>query len=168
MRDTHATDGTRFQVGALVALRLLVGWHFLYEGLAKLTNPYWSSAAYLGDSKWVFHDLLVRAASSSTAITAVDYINMWGLTLIGLALMVGVFERLTIATAIVLLAFYYMAAPPFGYAYAVPAEGSYLVVNKILIEAGALVVLLAHPTAKVFGLDHFVDRVFAERRVTTH
>ncbi len=166
MRDTHVTEGTRFQVGALVALRLLVGWHFLYEGLAKLTNPYWSSAAYLGDSKWVLHDVLVRVAASSSAITTVDYLNMWGLTLIGLALMLGVFERVTAVTAIVLLALYYVAAPPFGYSYAMPAEGSYLVVNKILIEIGALVVLLAHPTAKVFGLDHFVDRVLASRRAS--
>ena len=113
----------------------------------------------------MFHDLLVRVASSTSAITAVDYLNMWGLTLIGLALMLGVFERVATTTAIVLLAFYYMAAPPFGYTYAMPAEGSYLVVNKILIELGALVVLLAHPTAKVFGLDHFVDRLLANRRV---
>lgn len=163
MDDTHAVEGTRFQVGALVALRLLIGWHFLYEGLAKLTNPYWSSAAYLGDSKWVLHDLLVRLASSSSAITTVDYLNMWGLTLIGAALMFGAFERVATVTAIVLLAFYYLAAPPFGYQYAMPSEGSYLVVNKVLIELGALLVLLAHPTAKVFGLDYFVDRIQAAR-----
>ena len=35
----------------LVTLRTLIGWHFLYEGLAKLANPDWSSAAFLLDSK---------------------------------------------------------------------------------------------------------------------
>ena len=33
-----------FQVTTLVALRMLIGWHFCYEGIAKLLNPYWTSA----------------------------------------------------------------------------------------------------------------------------
>ena len=35
------------QLYGLVTLRVLIGWHFLYEGVSKLINPYWSSAAYL-------------------------------------------------------------------------------------------------------------------------
>ena len=45
---------TRFQLGALVTLRMLIGWHFLYEGLAKMLNPYWTSAGYLAESQWWF------------------------------------------------------------------------------------------------------------------
>jgi hypothetical protein len=37
-----------------------------------------------------------------------------------------------------------------------PAEGSYLVVNKILIELMAMGVLLAFPTNKLFGLDRLI------------
>ena len=33
------------QLNGLVLLRVLIGWHFLYEGVSKLINPYWSSAA---------------------------------------------------------------------------------------------------------------------------
>ena len=44
----------KYQLYGLVTLRVLIGWHFLYEGIAKLINPYWSSAAYLLDSKWIF------------------------------------------------------------------------------------------------------------------
>jgi len=47
----------RCQLYGLVTLRALIGWHFLYEGISKLINPYWSSAAYLLDSKWVFSGL---------------------------------------------------------------------------------------------------------------
>ncbi|MBI4409310.1 MAG: hypothetical protein HY561_06350, partial [Gemmatimonadetes bacterium] len=47
---TASSHATTFQTSALVALRMLVGWHFLYEGLAKMTSPYWSSAGYLGGS----------------------------------------------------------------------------------------------------------------------
>ena len=36
---------------AITALRVLVGWHFLYEGLTKLTAPSWSSAGYLRQAR---------------------------------------------------------------------------------------------------------------------
>lgn len=169
MPDTHETQGSNFQIGALVALRLLIGWHFLYEGLAKFLSPYWSSAPYLGDSKWIFGDLFVRLASDPTAITVVDLLNMWGLTLIGLGLMFGLFERTSLIAGVVLLALYYLAAPPFpDYRYAMPSEGSYLVVNKVLIELAAMLVLLAFPTAKQFGLDRFLARRRAAVPATQH
>jgi len=43
---------------------------------------------------------------------------------------------------------FYFANPPFvGYFYALPSEGSYLVVNKNLVELGALVVILVSAAA---------------------
>jgi thiosulfate dehydrogenase (quinone) large subunit len=148
-----------FQIGTLVALRLLIGWHFLYEGLAKLLNPHWTSAGYLAESRWWFKGLFVAIAASPTAVTLADHLNMWGLTLIGLGLMLGVLTRPATVAGMVLLALYYVAAPPFvGYAYGMPTEGSYLIVNKVLIELAALAVLLAHPTERTFGLDRFFVR----------
>lgn len=155
---------TTFQTTALVTLRLLVGWHFLYEGLAKLVNPYWTSAGYLAGSQWWFKGLFLNIAASPTAVTLVDYLNMWGLTLIGLGLVLGLFTRPATWAGIVLLALYYIAAPPFGYAYDMPTEGSYLIVNKILIELGALLVLLAYPTGRAFGLDRFLVRGGVEQQ----
>jgi len=158
--QAEAVTGPRygaFQTTALVALRLVVGWHFFYEGLAKLLNPYWTSAGYLADSKWWLKDLLIDVAASPTAVTVVDLLNQWGLLLIGLGLMLGLLTRAATIAAVALLALYYFAAPPWvGYTYAMPAEGSYLVVNKIVVEAAALLVLLAFPTHHVFGLDRFL------------
>jgi thiosulfate dehydrogenase [quinone] large subunit len=92
-------------------------------------------------------------------VTIVDYLNMWGLTLIGLGLMLGLLTRTATVAGMVLLALYYVAAPPFvGYAYGMPTEGSYLIVNKVLIELAALAVLLAYPTGRSFGLDRFFVR----------
>ncbi len=147
----------RFQTGALVALRMLIGWHFLYEGLAKLTNPYWTSAAYLADSQGWFGPLFEGLAASPAAVTAIDALNAWGLTFIGLGLLLGLLARPAAIAGIVMLALYWLAAPPFpGLEYAMPAEGSYLVVNKILIELAALVVVLAFPTSRRYGLDRLV------------
>jgi thiosulfate dehydrogenase (quinone) large subunit len=155
---------TRFQVGALVALRLLIGWHFFYEGLAKLTNPYWTSAGYLADSQWFLRGTLTKIAASPTAVTVVDYLNEWGLLLIGLGLIFGLLTRFASITAVVLLCLYYLAAPPLvGYSYAMPSEGSYLVVNKILIELVALLVLLAFPAGREYSLDGLLSRRRARR-----
>jgi thiosulfate dehydrogenase (quinone) large subunit len=156
---------TSFQDGALVALRLLIGWHFLYEGLAKITNPYWTSAGYLAESQWFLPETFIRIAASPLAITLVDQVNMWALTLIGVGLMLGLFTRTVTVAAIALLALYYVTAPPFpGLSYSMPAEGSYLIVNKVMIEMVALVVLLAFPTGRTWGLDYFVKRARAPRQ----
>jgi len=51
---------------------------------------------------------------------------------------------------------YYFFAPPFtGLEYSKPAEGSYLIVNKNLIEACALWVLFMFPSSDIIGLDRF-------------
>jgi thiosulfate dehydrogenase (quinone) large subunit len=153
------TPSPKFQVGTMVALRVLIGWHFLYEGLAKLLNPYWTSAGYLAESQWWLKGLFVAIAASPGAVTVVDYVNMWGQVLIGLGLMFGLFTRWSAIAGIVLLALYYIAAPPFiGYTYPIPAEGSYLIVNKVLIELAALLVVFAYPTEQTFGLDRFIFR----------
>ena len=152
--DIVSMPGSGFQTWILVILRILIGWHFFYEGLAKLMNPYWTSAGYLAESHWWFSGIFVGLASNSTTLAIVDVINSWGLLLIGLGLMLGLFTRTATIAAIVLLFLYYISAPPFpGYAYSMPSEGSYLIVNKVLLELCATFVLLAFPTGKSHGLD---------------
>jgi thiosulfate dehydrogenase [quinone] large subunit len=151
-------DMNRPQVTALVTLRLLVGWHFLYEGLAKLANPYWTSAEYLDQAGWLFKHQFSALAASPTAVSVVDFLNEWGLALIGLGLLLGLFTRAAAIAGIALLLLYYIVAPPLpGIVSALPREGSYLIVNKVLIEAAALAVLLVFP-AKRFGLDGLLFR----------
>ena len=148
---------TRFQTIALITLRIVIGWHFLYEGLAKLTNPYWTSAGYLAESQGWFSGIFFAIATNPTALTVAYYLNIWGLILIGLGLILGVFTQIATVAGIVLLALYYLAVPPLvGVAYPMPTEGSYLIVNKVLIELVALVVLLAFPTGHVLGLDRLI------------
>ena len=42
MTDETASRLTTFQQVALVALRTVIGWHFLYEAYYKITSPAWS------------------------------------------------------------------------------------------------------------------------------
>lgn len=141
----------------LTALRTLIGWHFLYEGLAKLTNPNWSGAAYLLDSGGIFKNFFFSLAGNPSLLQAVDFLNIYGLMAIGAGLILGMFERAAILSAIALLGLYYLSHPPFtGIKYAAPAEGSYLIVNKNLIELAALAVLFLFPTGKLTGIDRLI------------
>ena len=146
------------QLYGLVTLRVLIGWHFLYEGVSKLINPYWSSAAYLLDSKGPFSGLAETIVSNPTLLSISDYVNMWGLTLVGASLLLGLFSCYTALIGMGLVILYYLFAPPLlGLEYSRPGEGSYIIVNKNLIEACALWVIHSFPTSHVIGLDRLLS-----------
>ncbi len=155
-------DYTLGQTSFLVTLRTLIGWHFLYEGLVKLTNPDWSSAAYLLDSKGFMSGFFHSLTYKPSLLHTVDFLNEWGLVLIGLGLILGLFTRISVFSGIVLLALYYLSHPPFpGLVFSVPSEGSYMIVNKTLIELSALLVLYVFPTR--IGLDALLAPLFKKK-----
>ena len=86
---------SRSQLYGIIVLRVLIGWHLLYEGVSKILNPYWSSAAFLLDSKWIFSGIAKSIASNPGLLTFVDYLNMYGLAAIGFSLVSGLFSHLS-------------------------------------------------------------------------
>ena len=147
------------QLWLLVILRVAIGWHLLYEGIIKLLNPNWSSVGYLMDSKGWFAGLFQGIASNPGVLEVADFLNVWGLILIGLGLILGLFTRVAVIGGIALLSLYYLSHPPLINAtYAIPSEGNYIFVNKNLIELLTLAVLLLFPTEKIVGLDKFIYR----------
>lgn len=145
------------QLTLLVALRVLIGWHFLYEGISKLVNPDWTSVAFLLDSKGFLSSFFYSLASNPDVLKVVDFLNIWGLILIGLGLILGLFSRISIIAGMALLGMYYLSHPPLvAYSFSVPSEGSYLWINKNLIELAALAVLLVFPSWMQIGLDRFI------------
>jgi len=140
-------------------LRILVGWHFLYEGVAKLVTPGWSAKMYLLGSNWIFADLFHKMAESPGIMKAVDFLNIWGLILIGLSLFLGLLVRWSSIAGAVLLLFYFVAYPPIpGYTFGAVTEGSYLWINKTLIEFVMLLVFAAFPADFFFGIDRLIKR----------
>ena len=133
---------TKSQSVSLFVLRILIGWHFLYEGLVKVQNPDWTSAGYLMDSKWILSGFFQMLAENPSILNFVDFLNQWGLVLIGIGLILGLFTRWMAFAGMALISLYYLSSPPLiGLEYSVPTEGNYLVVNKNLIEAAALLLL---------------------------
>ena len=159
---------TRAQTVFLVLLRIIVGWHLLYEGIAKMLIPDWTSAGYLENSRWIFSGFFHSLASSEGAIQVVDFLNVWGLTLIGLALLLGLLTRYASITGMALLSLYYVANPPFlGTDFGIPLEGHYLFINKTFVEIVALGILTVFPSGLYFGLDRFIQAARQARQLTT-
>lgn len=145
------------QLSILVILRVMVGWHIFYEGYSKVINPDWSSVGYLLDSKGLFAEVFISIANHTTLLEIADTLNVWGLLIIGFCLMTGLFEKLASVGAIILIGLYYLSHPPLiGLTYDAPGEGSYLLVNKNLIEIMAVSVNLVFPNSRLIGLDRLI------------
>lgn len=148
---------SRWPMVAITLLRVVVGWHFLYEGIAKLTSPAWSAAGYLKQARGPFADLFRGLAGNPNMLANADLITMWGLTIVGVLLILGLFTRLASLGGIGFILLFYLCNPPFvGYFYAIPTEGSYLVVNKNLVELCALLVIVVTGSGRFAGLDRIV------------
>lgn len=155
------------QQAGLVILRTLVGWHFLYEGYAKAIVPawshdgiplgHWTAAGYLkaasGPLAGFFHSL-----GSASWLDKVDMLVVAGLVLVGSSLMLGLYTQAGCVGALLLLALFYVSAIPLSGVAQPGAEGTYLIVNKNLIEALAVLVVLSFRTGRIAGLDLFRSR----------
>jgi thiosulfate dehydrogenase [quinone] large subunit len=149
------------QRNTLVLLRVFIGWHFLYEGVIKAYNPSWTSKGYLLSAS-IMKPFFAWLASESL-ISAVDFLNIAGLIAVGITLLLGIKVRWGCIGGILLLGLYYLAHPPFPSLPQGPAEGSYWIVNKNLIEMAALFVIYQFPLTTVFGL----EGLFSKQKVKT-
>jgi thiosulfate dehydrogenase (quinone) large subunit len=142
---------------AITVLRVFVGWHFLYEGLTKLTSPAWSAAGYMKQARGPFAEFFRWIANNPNMLDHANTVTMWGLTIVGLLLILGLFTRLASLAGIGFILLFYLCNPPFvGYFYSIPTEGSYLVVNKNLVEVSALAVILVTGSGRFAGLDRIL------------
>ena len=149
----------------LVVLRTLIGWHFLYEGYVKLLRPAWgpdglpleawSAAGYLRGATGPFAAAF-HALGSAGWVGTLDIAVAMSLAAIGLALVLGLFTQLACVGAMALLALFYVSAMPITGLPEPRMEGSYLVVNKNLIELAAVAVVFVFRTGRIAGLDRWV------------
>jgi thiosulfate dehydrogenase [quinone] large subunit len=167
MSDDTTNRLSSFQQFALITLRTVIGWHFLYEAYYKITSPAWSpsggpltpwtAAGYLkgasGPLAFIFQKLMDHGLTAW-----IDRSVKIALLLIGLSLLLGLFTRFGAAGALLFLSLFYLLYVPIVGVPQPNAEGTYLIVNKTLIEAFAVIVLLAFNTGRIAGLDLLLKR----------
>lgn len=125
---------------SLVLLRVSIGWMFFYAGITKVLNPEWTAEGYLKAAK-TFPGLYAWFASPSL-LPYVDFVNKWGLTIVGALLIVGLFVRWGSYAGALLMALYYFpilnGAMPNAHSFIVDEHVIYFFVFAVLanFEAG--------------------------------
>lgn len=104
---------TKFQKASLFLLRLALGWLMFYAGITKVLDPSWSAAGYLkGAATFAgFYQLLL----APQVLPVINFLNAWGLTLLGVSLIVGLGVRLSSVLGAALMLLYYFPVLTFPY-----------------------------------------------------
>ncbi|MDR1172929.1 MAG: DoxX family membrane protein [Bacteroidales bacterium] len=148
----------------ITIIRAAIGWHFLYEGLIKLFADEWSAASYLNNTHGFLSGFYHWLVASPMRLEAVDFLNVWGLILIGLALFLGACVRWASIAGVLLLTLYYFAYPPFGISL-LGGDGTVYIINQLFIEAAILIFLFCY-REKGCGLDDLMQLL--KRRKQKH
>jgi uncharacterized membrane protein YphA (DoxX/SURF4 family) len=98
--------------------------------------------------------------------TWIDLATMYGLTVLGACLILGLFTRLSCLLSAGFLVMTYLCIPPFPWLPSAPNnEGYYLFVNKNVIECLALLALATTTSGRWLGLDALIHwMLFGGRR----
>lgn len=122
------------------ALRIALGAQFFYAGWSKLTTD-WSAAGYLAAADGPFAEWFQSMAGN----VVVDGLNAWGLTLVGIALIVGIAVRPASFAGVVFMLLYYFA----GYTENI-AHGF---IDFHLVYSAIFVLFMTGGAGNVFGLN---------------
>ncbi|HCM36717.1 MAG TPA: hypothetical protein DIS53_02220, partial [Candidatus Wildermuthbacteria bacterium] len=114
-------------------------------GITKVLNPAWSAGGYLQNAKTFSGFYQWLATPEMLPIT--NFLNEWGLTLLGAALLLGVFVRWAGILGALMMVLYYLPILEFPNV----GEHSYIV-DEHIIYALALLLLAASDAGKIFGL----------------
>lgn len=132
---------TTLQRVILTLFRLMVGWVFLGAALRQIPDPNWSAAGFLGRS--AFYDFL----TAPPLINIIDFLIPWTHLLLGVALILGVFMRLTAVVGTVLMILYLLPRIEFPAVFT-DAHIIYSLLMIYLASAGA---------GRFWGLQGWID-----------
>jgi len=138
---------TTFQKCSLFLLRITAGWMFFYAGITKVLDPQWSAVFYLKGAKLFpsFYAWLLQP----DILPMINMVNKWGLTLLGVSLVFGIFVRFSSVLGAILMLLYYF---PLGFPY--PNAHAYIV-DEHIIYAAVLLFLAAIKAGRVWGLENW-------------
>jgi len=132
----------------LFSTRVVLGWMFFYAGYIKLVNPVWSAEGYLKGAKSFVS--FYQALLDPSILPIVNFLNAWGLTLLGVSLMLGVVVRLSSVLGALLMFLYYGAILQFPY----PNTHAFIV-DEHVIYISVLLLLASMKAGRVWGLERW-------------
>ena len=143
-------------------LRIVMGWTLFQGGVTKLVtyldaNPdnNWTAAGFLANAVPAGNPFVgVWGAMAGNPL--IDALNMWGLTLTGLALIVGAFVRWSAFWGAVMMLFYWAAALEGGLLAGLPLAHGW-VVDDHIVYAVLLFGLGAFGAGRILGVDTYLE-----------
>ena len=132
-------------------LRLALGWIFFYAGFSKVMDPAWSAAGLLSGSQVL--PSLYHWFASPGVLSVINFVNEWGLLLLGVSLLLGLFVRLSSSFGILLMALYYLPQLNFPIASKV-----YFLIDVHVIFILGLVILIQAQAGQFWGLEQWLVR----------
>jgi thiosulfate dehydrogenase [quinone] large subunit len=155
-RETNFEYSETWVGYSLLGLRLVMGWTLFYGGIDKLLAADWSAQGYLMGAATregsLFPGFWRTLATDYIAI--VDPLNVWGLTLVGLAVMLGAFLRWSAFCGAVMMLFYYFSSYPLSHSF---------IVDDHIVYAVLLFGLGAFGAGRIFGVDEYLERTAVVR-----
>ncbi len=135
-----------YQKVSIFLLRVSAGGLFFYAGITKVLDPSWSAAGYIGSAK--NFTSFFQWVSSPSMIGITNFVNAWGLTILGISLIIGLYVRYSAWIGIVLMALYYLVLP-----FPMPNAHAYII-DEHIIYIATLLVLASYNAGRVWGLDN--------------
>jgi len=128
-----------------------MGWVYLYAGYSKIIAPAWSAAGYLNNAKTF--PAFYQWFASDANIGWVNALNMWGLALIGAALILGLGVRFASYMGVLITLLYYFPILEFP-----KAGANAYVIDDHIIYALVFVLFAALAAGRTWGLDGWLER----------
>jgi len=157
-RDSVKVAGRRFEftfhdliLPFMLLMRITFGWLFLWAGIDKLIND-WTAKGWLlnvtsGPLKGWFEGMAGSAV--------VDQLVIWGLVLIGVALILGAATRLASLAGASMMFLFYLAQFP-------PEHNPFM--NEYLVYILVFAMLSALGAGRILGADQYVERLTVIKR----
>ncbi|WP_442905067.1 DoxX family protein [Haladaptatus sp. ZSTT2] len=143
---------------SLVILRVVMGWVLFQGGITKILDPTWSARGFLLNAIPEGNPLGGLWMTLGTDyIGLIDPLNAWGLTLAGLALMLGAFVRWSAFWGAIMMLFYWAAALQGGILAGLPIAHGW-VVDDHIVYAALLFGLGAFGAGRILGVDAYLEK----------
>lgn len=154
---------------SLFLLRVVMGWTLFQGGVTKLVtyldadpSNNWTAAGFLANAIPPGNPLM-GLWSSMAGSPLIDMLNMWGLTLTGLALILGAFVRWSAFWGAVMMLFYWAASLQGGLLAGLPLAHGW-VVDDHMVYAVLLFGLGAFGAGRILGVDAYLEELEFVRR----
>lgn len=130
---------------AICLLRVIIGLRFIFPGWMMIQKGPLSAKGYLEHTEGVLAPIFKKLAENKF----VDYLNKWGLFLIGLAMVFGIFVRFASYAGILMMIFYWLSKFPHK-------EG---VIDDNILSIAVFILLIVVNAGIFFGFDYLILQV---------